>query len=152
MRRRRPRRIKLAQEVALFGGELSRHFDDYAHELVAASVRAEFGEALALHAQDLVRLRAARDLEADFAFEGGDFDLGAKSRLRERHRHFADDIEILAREKVVRQDIEHDVEVARHAAALARFALAGELEPLPRIDTGRYLDRDLRAFFDLARA
>src|SRR5689334_15604 len=67
----------------------------------------------------------------------GHLDLRAEGRLGERHRDGHGQVGALAAEHRVRLDVHPDVQVAGRAAALARGALARELDPGPVRHPGR---------------
>src|SRR6185437_6595486 len=97
-------------------------------------------------------LRSRRNFDFHFAFERRDFNLGSERRLSKCDRYFADDVRFISREKVMRKNVDHNVQVAWLAAALPCFALACELQPLARIHAGRDFHRDLSALLHVARA
>ena len=83
------------------------------------------------------------------ALERRHLDLGAERGLREAERHLADDVVVLAAEERVLADADHDVEVARRAAAAARLAFAAQLQARAGVDAGGDLHAEgLRAADD----
>src|SRR4051794_12975938 len=63
---------ELAEELALFLGQLAGHFDEDLHELVTVAGRAEVGQTLALELEDLAVLRAGGDVHLLGAFQRRD--------------------------------------------------------------------------------
>ena len=131
------------EQLALLLREVRRRLDRDAHVLVAAAAAAERGDALPLQPEHLPALRAGRDLELRRAVERRHVDRRAERRLRERDRHLAEDLGVLAREDRVLAHLQHDVEVAGRAARDRRgLALAGELEARAGVDARRDLHLD----------
>src|SRR5690349_9868202 len=131
------------EQLALARGQLPRRLDEHADDLVAATVAVHVRDAAALQPERLARLRPGRDLHLRRALERRHVDLRAERRLREADRHVADDVRPLADEERVLADVEHDVEVARRAAARRGLTLATQLETRAAVDAGRDLDAQL---------
>ena len=79
--------------------------------------------------RDFQRLRLARDARH--------LDLAAEGQGREVHRNLAGEIVAVAVKERVLLDADDDVEIAGRPALRARFALAGEPQPLPGGDARR---------------
>src|SRR5690606_5917560 len=104
-------------------------------------------------AEPCARLRARRDPQRDLAVvDRADADLGAERRLRQVDRHRAMDVEAVATEEPVRQDLERDDEVAGRRAGAALLALTGEAELRAVVDAGRHGQHDLALLADLTGA
>src|SRR6266404_3322607 len=127
---------ELLEQLALARGELARRLDDDAHEVVAAPVAVEIGDALALQLEDRPRLRPRRNAHPQLSLERRHLEVGAERRLREADRHVADDVVLFATEQGVILHTDDDVEVARRAAGRARLPFAPQLEARPGVDAG----------------
>ena len=72
-----------------------------------------------------------------FAFERGNLDIGAKSRLRETDRHLTNQVVAAPLEKLMIADDQLHAEIAARSTGIARFALAAKLNHHAGIDAGR---------------
>src|SRR5208283_6007273 len=75
-------------------------------------------------------------------FERRHFDFGADRRLREADRRLDYHVVVLTHEHLVLLDVDDDVEIALRSAAVARFALAAQLEPRSVVDARRNFHRE----------
>src|SRR4051794_30128605 len=104
--------VETCQELSLIAAQLLRNLDDDPGELIAAAMVAQAGKTLVFQPENLVPLRSGRDLELHLAFQRGHLDLVAERGLAEGERNLADHVELVSREELMRQDVEHDVEIA----------------------------------------
>ena len=72
----------------------------------------------------LSSLRFGRDLEVGVAVEGRNLDLASERRSRERDRHLAMQVAVVALEHRVRLDTHHDIKIAGRTAIQTRFTFA----------------------------
>src|SRR5207249_9787864 len=77
---------ELLEQFALARGELARRLDDDAHEVVAAPVAVEIGDALAFQLEDRPGLRPRRNAHPQLPLERRHVEVGAERGLREADR------------------------------------------------------------------
>src|SRR6185369_10100691 len=133
-------RGRVAEAVQRFPGrpgQLLRHLDgDGDQQVPVGPVRAP--HTLAAHPERAAVRGPGRDADADRGTpQGRHLDLRAERRLGEGDGNGHGQVVAVAAEHRVRGDVDLDVKIARWPAALARGALALELDPLPVGDPGR---------------
>src|SRR5262249_10897427 len=124
-------------------GQLLRYQDPHADQVVAAASAPQPRHALAAQPQHGAALRAGRQLQLLVAVERRHVDLVAERGLGDVDGQLVDDVGVLPLEVRVRRDRNHDVEIARRAAAAAELALARQVDLLAVVDAGRYRHGDL---------
>ena len=134
--------------------QVFRHFNGYAHVLVAAPSAVDALNTLALELEHVARLRALVYGVAHLAVERRHRDFRAECSLRECDWHIAPNVVAAARENGMRTNCNVYVQVAVRTAVGAGIALAADIQNLIVIDTRRNgnLDRLLTADLALAVA
>src|SRR6056297_2624757 len=128
------------EQVDLVVGELGRDVDADPGAQVASTAATQVRDpALAQH-ELAAGLRAGRHDQVLGAVECLEFDLRAECSLRDRHRHFGDEVVILAQEQVVGCDAQVDVEISGTATTGADRTATAEPQRGTGVDTGRHID------------
>src|SRR5258706_1988376 len=128
--------LELAQQLALALGEAHGGLDHDVAEEVARRLAAHALDPLCLQPEGLAALGLGGHADLGRAVEGRDRDLAAERGGRERHRHLAMQVVVIALEYRVLLDVDLDVKVARRPAAHARLAFAGETHAITFVDAG----------------
>src|SRR3990167_7265234 len=146
------RLVQLLEQLALVLGELDGRFHRHVAVQVAGVAGAHAFDAFAAQAEGLAALGAFGQVDGGLALQRGHVDLAAQGGDGHAHRHLAVQVVAFALEDVVLAQADLDVEVARGAAVLARFAVAGAADALAIVDAGGDLDLQRLLLLDLALA
>ena len=143
---------ELAQEFALFVGQFARHFHFDDDVLVALAAPVDVGQAFAAQGIDLAGLCPFVEFQFFLAAENGNLDGAAQRGAGEGDGDFAVDVVALPLERVVFAHIDHDIQVARRTAALARIAFAHDAQAQARLGSRRNFHGALAHFADAPAA
>src|SRR5690606_10004548 len=146
------RLVEAPQRLLLIRGEVDRCLHLDAAEQIAVTRRAHGANALALHPEDLARLRLGRDFQRDMPVERRHLDRPAEGRRREADRHLARQVLAFATEDRVRLHRDVDVQIAGRAAVAARLALPRQPNAVAAVHARRDLPRQRPDFADDARS
>src|SRR5581483_6224321 len=131
--------LELLEQLALLLVDLLRNLDAHAREHVALAVALEARRAAALDPQQLAVLGPGGHLQRHGAFGRRHLDGAAERGGRERHGHRHDEVVAAALVHLRRLHPRDDVEVARGRSAVARLALALQLDARAVLDARRDL-------------
>src|SRR5450631_1062562 len=145
-------RLELAQQFLLPPRELDRRLDRDVTIEIAVHAAAHRLDALVAQAEHLPALRFRRNLDLGVAVERRDLDFAAKRRDRERNRHLAMQIAVLALEHRMRLQADHDVQVAGRPAVEPRLSFTRQPDAIVLVDALGNLHRQRLVFLDAPRA
>src|SRR5208283_1392446 len=90
--------LDLAQQLPLARREVDRRLDRDMAKKIAVNAAAHALDALVAQPEYLAGLRFGRNLELGVSIERGDLDLASQRSRRERYRHFAMQVAVVALE------------------------------------------------------
>src|SRR4030066_342661 len=103
---------KFCEQFFLASGQFGGNLNLDGEQLVAGILALEAGNAQALEAENLILLRAGRNLDDRITFECGDLDLSSERRCDKVNRHFTEDVVSLALEDRVWLNGNRHIQVA----------------------------------------
>src|SRR3974390_1994605 len=104
---------------------MGRHLDLNTDMQITVAVALKVFYALAFDPEGGAGLRAGRNFDRRLAVQGWHLDFRADSHLHKADPRFAKQIVAVALEKLVRFNVQDDVQITRRSSAEAGFAVAG---------------------------
>src|ERR1043165_5195288 len=113
------------QLLALLAVQPGGHFDEQPREEITAIAPIHVRHAFPAQLENLSALGAGWNFQVRFAFQGRDGDFATQSRERERDRHLAIKVVVLALKNWMLLDVDDDIATAARPAANPSFAVSG---------------------------